>query len=204
MRTPDTPKFLVPLLQGLRRLPRETGWVEFKQNNADPDEIGSYVSALSNSAALAAQPHGYLVWGIEDTTHAIVGTTVRVHSLKKGNEELENWLRRSVTPDLALTLYEFEAEGCPISLLEIPAATHRPVQFNGQEYVRIGSYKKSLKDYPEEEKALWRFFDVRPLKSRSLRSVLRGRLRWSCSTTRPTSTCSSCRSQKEETPSWLA
>jgi predicted HTH transcriptional regulator len=72
---------------------------------------------------------------------------------------LENWLRRSVTPDLALTLYEFETEGRHISLLEIPAATHRPVQFNGQEYVRIGSYKKSLKDYPEQEKSLWRLFD---------------------------------------------
>ena len=43
---------LLSLLRELCRLPNETEWVEFKHNNADPDMIGEYISALSNSVAL--------------------------------------------------------------------------------------------------------------------------------------------------------
>jgi predicted HTH transcriptional regulator len=38
----------------------------------------------------------------------------------------------------------------------IPAACHTPIQFKGIEYIRIGSYKKKLKDIPEKQKELWR------------------------------------------------
>jgi hypothetical protein len=44
--------YLAGLLHELRKLPNETEWVEFKANYADPQEIGEYISALSNAAAL--------------------------------------------------------------------------------------------------------------------------------------------------------
>ncbi len=50
--------YLRELLGKLRALPKETGWVEFKENYYDPDEIGEYVSALSNAAALAGKANG--------------------------------------------------------------------------------------------------------------------------------------------------
>lgn len=59
---------LLGLLAELRKLPRETEWVEFKHNNDDADEIGEYLSALSNSAALSGKVQAYLVWGIDNTT----------------------------------------------------------------------------------------------------------------------------------------
>jgi len=31
-------------------LPAETEWIEFKKNNYKPEDIGEYISALSNSA----------------------------------------------------------------------------------------------------------------------------------------------------------
>ena len=46
----------------------EQPWVEYKMNNADPQEIGEYVSALSNSAALYNQNFGLLIWGINNYT----------------------------------------------------------------------------------------------------------------------------------------
>src|SRR5690349_9924790 len=85
MPVTDSADALAALLEGLRRLPKETGWVEFKHNNDNPEQIGEYVSALANSAALSGRPHAYLVWGIEDGTHTIIGTTVRIRSAKKGN-----------------------------------------------------------------------------------------------------------------------
>lgn len=36
-------------LDELLRLPAETEWVEFKYNNEDPQEIGEYLSAISNA-----------------------------------------------------------------------------------------------------------------------------------------------------------
>ena len=34
-----------------------------------------------------------MLWGIDDKTHEIVGTDYNLQTLKKGNQELENWLR---------------------------------------------------------------------------------------------------------------
>jgi predicted HTH transcriptional regulator len=50
-------------------------------------------------------------------------------------------------------------DGHAVVLLEIDRAHRQPVQFHGQEFVRLGSYKKRLKDLPEKERALWRVFD---------------------------------------------
>jgi hypothetical protein len=50
------------ILDELLRLPAETEWVEFKHNE-NPQEIGEYLSAVSNAAALHRKRRGYLVWG---------------------------------------------------------------------------------------------------------------------------------------------
>ena len=55
-------------------LPAETEWAEFKHNNTNPQEMGEYLSALSNAAALAGRASGYVVWGVEDGTRRVVGT----------------------------------------------------------------------------------------------------------------------------------
>ena len=35
---------LIALVDRLRALPTETEWLEFKRNNADPQEVGEYLS----------------------------------------------------------------------------------------------------------------------------------------------------------------
>lgn len=160
----DSPEYLASLLQELRQLPKETEWVEFKCNNANPEEIGEYISALANSAALEGKANAYLVWGIADGTHDVVGTTFRPTQAKKGNEELENWLIRLLSPRIHFRFVEFQADGKLVSMVEIPRAAHQPVQFQGVEYIRVGSYRKKLKDFPEKERELWRIFDVTPFE----------------------------------------
>ncbi len=56
-------------------LPTETEWVELKENNADPQDVGEYISALANAAALVGKAHGYIIWGVNDDTHEVVGTS---------------------------------------------------------------------------------------------------------------------------------
>lgn len=156
--------YLSGLLNELRALPKETEWVEFKHNNDEPQEIGEYISALANSAALVGKASAYLIWGIEDVTHEILGTTFNPGLKKVGNEELENWLLRLLAPKINFYFHELVTDKGKVVILEIDRASRHPVQFQGKEYIRVGSYKKSLKDFPEKERELWRIFDAKPFE----------------------------------------
>ena len=164
--------YLIGLVRELCKLPSETPWLEFKRNNADPTEVGEYLAALSNAAALDGKSSAYLVWGIDDATHEIVGTTFVPQHAKKGNEELEGWLLRLLNPRLHFRFHTVEVDGLPLVLLEIPSAHGKPTSFEGRELIRIGSNKKPLKDFPEQERALWRVFDRTPFEELSAASGL--------------------------------
>ncbi len=157
-------EYLVGLVRELCKLPRETEWVEFKVDNDKPEEIGEYLSALANSAALAGKAFAYMIWGIQDKTHRIVGTKFVPATAKVGNEELENWLLRLLSPRIHFHFFEVLIDNKKLIVLEIERALHHPVRFQGREFIRVGSYKKSLKDFPEKERALWRIFDHRPFE----------------------------------------
>lgn len=164
MRTPqDT--YLASLVEELRKLPRETEWVELKHNNDDPQMIGERLSALANSAALEGKTTAYFVWGIEDQTHNILGTSFVPQSAKMGNEALENWLLHSLSPKISFTFNTLEIDGKSLVLLEIPRAQQSPVQFKGVAFIRVGSYTKKLKDHPERERGLWRVFEQTPFEN---------------------------------------
>lgn len=158
------PDYLLSLFNELRKLPRETEWVEFKHNNDNPEEIGEYLSGLANAAALTGKVHAYLVWGVDNETHEIIGTVFDPTETKVGNEELENWLLRLLNPKINFRFYPIQADGKPVVLLEIGAAFRHPVQFKNSEFIRVGSYKKKLKDFPEKERDLWRVFDRIPFE----------------------------------------
>lgn len=61
---------------------------------------------------------------------------------KKGNEELENWLMHSLHPQVNFKMHEWTDQGKSLVLFEIPRATHAPVRFGNEEFIRIGSYTK--------------------------------------------------------------
>ena len=164
MTTAPSPDYLAGLLTELRKLPAETGWLEFKENMANPEDIGEYLSALANSAALADKTSGYLVWGIRDGTHEVVGTDFHPARAKKGNEDLESWLLRSLSPRLNFRFLELTYEGHHVVILEIPRAHGGPVQFLGNEFIRVGSHRQRLKDHPQLAKELWRVFDTIPFE----------------------------------------
>lgn len=50
--------------------------VEFKaaKNNYDVDELGRYFSALSNEANLRERDFAWIVFGVDNKTHEIIGT----------------------------------------------------------------------------------------------------------------------------------
>lgn len=143
------------LIEELRALPQESEWVEFKVNNSKPDEIGEYISALSNSACLENKEFGYLVYGIEDKTHKIAGTDFKPKAKKIGNQELENWLATQLEPKIDFKIFEHKVNEKSIVLFQIDAALNTPVSWKGEAYIRVGSYKKKLKDHPEKARKIW-------------------------------------------------
>ena len=152
-----------PLLHDQQLLARlcaerqELGWLEFKENLADPNQIGEYISALANSAVLSGTTHGYLVWGVRESDHAVVGTSFDPHSAKAtGNEDLEPWLTRMLNPQVYIHFRKVDTGGgVHAVILEIDAARSTPVAFKSTRFIRIGSYKKRLSEYPEHESRLW-------------------------------------------------
>lgn len=147
-------KKLDKLLESLI-IKKESEHIEFKVNNDQPELIGEYISALSNSAAIYNYPNSYLVYGVDDKTREIVGTSISIKDEKKGNEELESWLNRLLEPKTHFSIYEFKYNNHDIVILKIPATNHIPIRFHGTAYVRVGSYKKKLSEYPEKERIIW-------------------------------------------------
>ena len=154
----------VGLLHELIALPRETEWLEFKVNDAEPKAIGRDISALANAAALVGKPTAYVVWGVRNEDRAVVGTTFDPLATRVGNEELESWLLHLLEPCIDFRFFTVPVGERPVVILEIARAAHQPVRFSGQEFIRVGTYTKNLKDFPEKERALWRIFNRTPFE----------------------------------------
>ena len=138
----------------LRLYEYEREWFEFKENWFNLDELGTYISALSNSAASYGQKYGYFVWGINDKTHDIVGTSFNP-DIEKNHEPIKHYLARKMNPDIRFEFIETFIDKKRLVILLVPAAKNIPTSFDGIRYIRIGSSKEKISKYPEREKALF-------------------------------------------------
>lgn len=147
---------LYALLDRLRAEQRESEWLEFKSKHYEPQVLGEYISALANSACLLGKPRGYLVFGVENETHKVVGTTFDPALEKgKGNQPLSLWLSLGMQPNVGFEIYPFDYHDKRVVLFEIHPAFDRPVKFYGIAYIRDGSSKTVLAKYPEKERQIW-------------------------------------------------
>jgi predicted HTH transcriptional regulator len=144
----------IALIDQLLAEEAEASWLEFKGNNSDPEMIGKRCSALANAARIDGRDVAYMVWGIEDKTHAVIGTDFNPDTKRAGNQVLPLWLANSLTPSIAFSFRTVAHPNGRLVLLEIPAATGAPVAFNGVPYIRIGSATPKLTDYPDRYQRL--------------------------------------------------
>ena len=147
---------LIALPDRLRAEPRESEWLEFKAKRHEPQVLGEYLSALANSACLQGKPRGYLVFGIEDGSHAVVGTAFDPQADKgKGEQLLPLWLSLGLHPNVGFEIHPFTYHGARVVLFEVHPAFDRPVKFYGTAYIRDGTSKTELSKYPEKERVIW-------------------------------------------------
>ena len=146
---------LTLLIKELISLPNETEWLEFKHNNFDPDMIGEDISALSNSAAYKGKDKAYMVWGIHNETHAVLGTKYNQYSKLKGNQEIGTWLRTLLSNNADFEFFDADIDGKKVVVLIIKKTFGTPVTFKKNTYIRSGSNTKPLRDFPSMEAQLW-------------------------------------------------
>jgi ATP-dependent DNA helicase RecG len=133
------PEELKPLLESLIS-DWESEVVEFKQagSDFDTDKIGRYFSALCNEANLQDGERGWLVFGVDNKTRAVVGTAFRAE------KERLNGLKQQIAYDTepGVTFRDIHVLDHPqgrVVLLEIPAAPQGiPIAWKGHYYARAG------------------------------------------------------------------
>lgn len=154
------------IVQKLITCKTEEEWFEFKENWFEAHGIGEYISALANAAAMCKKAYAYLIWGVKDATHEIVGTHVD-YRVDVKQEPLEHYLARQIKPDIAFSFHEIEIDRKKVVVLEIPSAINTPTSFDGIRYIRIGSSKVNVAKYPDREA---RLFDVLRRKEKTIDS----------------------------------
>lgn len=134
------------VLNSLLQLTAETEIVEFKEakNTYHLDKLGKYFSALSNEANLKGVPRAWLVFGIEDKRHAIVGTNFRTNrsDLDSLKGEIGNKTMNRIT---FIEIHELVVENKRVVMFEIPPAPRGiPITWDGHYYARDGEELVSL------------------------------------------------------------
>ena len=130
-------------LEYFRSLPAETEWLEFKEakNNYDFTKFGRYFSALSNEANLKRQANGWLVFGVENKSHDIVGTSYRTQ--RKDLDSLKKEIADQTNSGITLTeIHELDTEKGRVIMFQIPPAPQGiPTSWQGHFY---GRHNESL------------------------------------------------------------
>jgi len=133
-------KNLNEILDNLLNLPAETEVVEFKEakNDYSFDKIGKYFSALSNEANLKRKPFAWLIFGVEDKHHKVVGSRYRVSRkhLDSLKVEIADKINNRIT---FIEIYELTRPEGRVVMFQIPAAPLGiPISFEGHYYGRDG------------------------------------------------------------------
>jgi len=126
------------ILQHLRNLSAETEVFEFKEakNGYDFTKLGKYFSALCNEANLKGKPYAWLIFGIEDKRHKIVGSRFRPR--RKDLDSLKGEIANKTTNRITfIEIYELSFPEGRVVMFQIPAAPKGfPIAFKGHYYGR--------------------------------------------------------------------
>lgn len=138
------------IIENLLRLQDEYEWLDFKENWFNKDEIGEYISAISNGACLCGKEYGYIIWGVKDNSRDIVGTSINFDK-DINHEPYKHYLARNLKPSIAFEVIEKEYQGKRIVMLQIPSSKSVQTKYKEVSYFRIGSSKERINKFPEWE-----------------------------------------------------
>jgi len=114
--------------------------VEFKRagDGCSTSDIGKYFSALANEANLRDEEKAWLVFGVDNTSRAVVGTDYRPEPERLNSLKMQ--ISEGTEPSITLRdIHELQTPLGRVLLLEIPAAPQgMPIAWKGHYYARAG------------------------------------------------------------------
>ncbi len=120
--------------------------VEFKQatDAYSTSEIGKYFSALANEANLRGAERAWLVFGVNNKSRTVVGTSYRIEP--EHLQSLKMQIAQRTEPSITFrNIHELQHPGGRVVMFEIPAAPSGiPIAWNGHYYARAGESLTSL------------------------------------------------------------
>lgn len=142
-----TAEKLTSILDSLLSLPAETEVVEFKraERNFDDRDLGQYFSALSNEANLKEKDCAWLIFGIENKSHEVVGSQYKnsrpaLDAIKK--KIADQTTGRHTFVEIYELLYR---NGKRVVMFQIPPAPQGiPIAFQDHYYRRDGESLQGL------------------------------------------------------------
>lgn len=127
--------------------------VEFKkaETNFDVDELGKYFSAISNEANLHDREFGWIVFGVWDKKHQIVGTSFKDSEMSLN--KLKHDMSQHTTDGLIFReIIPIKVEGKRVLLFKVPATPRNIVmKWKGIAYGRDGESLKLLNQAKQDE-----------------------------------------------------
>ncbi|MBR6282787.1 MAG: putative DNA binding domain-containing protein [Muribaculaceae bacterium] len=127
--------------------------VEFKEAKAsfDIDELGRYFSALSNEANLREHDFAWIVFGIHNKTHEIIGTNFK--NGEKALNKLKHDMSQHTTDNLIFReIVPVHIDGKRVLLFKVPASPRNMVvHWKGIAYARDGESLKPLNQSKRDE-----------------------------------------------------
>ncbi|WP_301666444.1 ATP-binding protein, partial [uncultured Alistipes sp.] len=138
---------LTNILDSLLNLPAETEVVEFKraERNFDDRDLGQYFSALSNEANLKGVSRAWLVFGVENHTHEVVGSQYK--NTRPALDAMKKKIADQTTGrHTFIEIHELRyRNGKRVVMFEIPPAPQGiPIDYQGHYYGRDGESLQAL------------------------------------------------------------
>lgn len=141
----------------LRNYNSEMPWIEVKETQMDENVLGITIAAIANSCLLEGKNFGYILIGVKDRTWEVVGASKKLSEFyREGGQEVKLYISTLLNPYIEFEFFDnIPLEGKMISVVKVSSATHTPIDFKGETYIRIGSNNKPAKKFPEKLKLLW-------------------------------------------------
>lgn len=128
---------LIDILCELLKNP-ENEYTEFKraENNFDTDKLGKYFSAMANEATLQDKQFGWIIFGVDDKTHEVLGTN---YCIDNNFNNIKKQISDNTTDNISfLDVYSIYYHERRVIMFQVPAAVGMPINWKGYPYGRIG------------------------------------------------------------------
>lgn len=138
---------LTNILDLLLTMPAETEVIEFKkaERNFDDNELGKYFSALSNEANLRGKSRAWIVFGVDNDSHEVLGSQYKISrpSLDKIKKKIAD---QTTGRHTFIEIHELTYNnGKRVVMFEIPPApVGIPIAFKNHYYGRDGESLEGL------------------------------------------------------------